>query len=241
MVMDSSLRIDRRMFVLGAAATLASCATKPIALDRQALASIHSVALPTPGFPNQPGVAVLNGVATRLPGVFGLIGAVATATTMSHRQDALVAIFAEKGFNGEAYFNEGLKQRLAARRLTPSPMPADPRRDDFLAAYPSFANDGALLDVVVTGYGLMAYDDSDASPYRPAVGLKIRLVAADKSVLMQDTLTNLGIQVDPQSPNDAPTAAFTTFGDVRNNPDGAVAAMKQAFDYAANVVDRRLA
>jgi hypothetical protein len=229
------------MFVLGAAATLAGCATKPIALDRQALASVHSVALPTPGFPNQPGVAVLNGVARSLPGVFGIIGAVATATTMSHRQDALVAIFAEKNFDGEAYFNQQLTQRLAARQLASSPIPADHRRNDFLEAYPAFPNDGALLDVVVTSYGLAALNDSDSSPYRPAVGLKLRLIAPDKSVLMQDELLNLGIQADPQLPNDTPTAAFTTFGDVRNNPDGAVTAMKQAFDYAAAVVDRRLA
>ena len=182
----------------------------------------------------------MNGVATKLPGVFGLIGAVATGVTMGHRQDALVAIFAEKGFDGEAYFNAQLAQRLATRQLAASPMPADHRRHDFLEAYPAF-QDGALLDVVVVSYGLAAADDSDDSPYRPAVGLKLRLVAPDRSVLMQDALLNLGIQADPQQPDGAPTAAFKTFGDVRSKPDAAVAAMKQAFDYAADVVDRRLA
>lgn len=188
--MYESPLIRRRMFVLGAAATMAGCAAKPIPLDRQAMASVHNLALPTPGFPNQPGVAVLNGVATKLPGVFGLIGAVATATTMSHRQDALVEIFAAKGFDGEAYFNAQLAQQLATRRLASSSIAADHRRHDFLPAYPAFPDSGALLDVVVTTYGLVAYDDSDASPYRPAVGLKVRLIAPDKSVLMQDALLN---------------------------------------------------
>jgi hypothetical protein len=243
-MMTTSLRIERRMFVLGAVATLAGCAAKPITLDRQAMASVHRVALPTPGFPKRPAVAVLNGVATRLPGVLGVIGAVATAATMNNRRDALVAIFADKGFDGEAYFHEQLTARLAARKLMASAVPADASRGDFLEAYPAFPGDDALLDVVVTAYGLVAYDDKDSSPYRPAVGLKVRMIAADKSVLMQDTLLNLGIEADPQQPPDAPAVdlkSFTTFGDVRADPTGAVEAMKQAFDYAVDAVDRRLA
>ena len=50
-MMNAGPYIDRRMFVLGVAATLAGCAAKPISLDRQAMASVHNVALPTPGFP----------------------------------------------------------------------------------------------------------------------------------------------------------------------------------------------
>lgn len=218
---------------------LAGCATKPIVIDRAAMAGVRRIAVPTVGFPSSPDVQVRDSVASR----FGLIGLATESIMRGNRSDAVKAILAARGFDPRAHLQTALTERLAARGLTVLPEPADAARGDFLQTYATGGRD-AVLDTWVSQYGFVALSDASDAPFRPNVTLNTRLVQArDKSVLMQDTVLIDGV-VEPVPARDSPplgASTFRNFAEIEANPDRAVAGLRAALASAADGVVRRLA
>ena len=215
---------------------LAGCAARPVVFDRSAMAGIRQVALPTPGFPATPDVWVLGGAFNS----FSLIG----MAVRSNRSDALVALMRAKGFDPPAVFLAELVSRLRTMRLTTIELAADPRRSAFLDGYPGPDSDDAALDVVVSQFGFFALTPSNDTPFRPGVTIGMRLVnARDRSVLMQDKVTNTGVDAPVSGPAGTPAtvpASFTNFSDIEANPDLTLQSLTLALSYAAQTVVSRL-
>jgi hypothetical protein len=223
---------------LGSMGLLASCAMKPVAVDKASMAGVKRVGLPNPGFPNSPEVAVLNGIGQQ----FGLIGLVSTAIVRGNRSDAVVALMASKGFDPHYYFRDKLTARLQALNIEAVPEPAAVGRSSFLKDYAFASTDDAVLDVFVSRYGFFAFSDRDDTPYRPGVSLSMRLVSArDRSVLMQDTVLNTGIDAPVGKGTGSVPPSFTSFSDVTGNPDLAVTSLQLALAYAADTIGSRMA
>lgn len=230
--------LPRRAAVLGSLALVAGCVARPVAIDRASMAGVKQIALPTPGFPKSPDVAVLQGIGPQ----FGLIGIISTAVVRGNRSDALVALMRSKDFDARSVFENALADQLRAKRLTTVAVSASPTRRSFVDAYPAADADDAALDVYVSSYGFFAFTDSDDSPYRPGVSLSMRLVSArDRSVLMQDQVVNSGIDAPITTPSGSGVPpAFTSFSDVTANPDLAIQALRLSLTYAAQAVGSRL-
>ena len=194
--------LPRRGLLALGMASLAGCAavSKPIVIDHAAMAEIRRVSLPTVGFPASPTVTVMNTVTDRL----GLVGQITGAIIRKNRMEAVRAMMASQAFDPHAHFHAALAERLRARRLIIAPEPADPARQAFLAKYEPAPGHDAVLDAFIVGYGFLALDDRDASPFRPTVILSTRLVqATNRSVMMQDTVTVNGVD-DVAAPSNAP-------------------------------------
>ena len=233
-------KLSRRGAILSMAGFVAACAGKAVLLDKTAAANIKQVGLPTVGAPTSPTVDVTNGAGKH----FGLIGLVSSGVTFANRVGALTAIEQAQGFDPRASFTSQLTAELASHGYTVVPQPADANRDSFLANYDLTGSVEAVLDVYISSYGFVANDDSDDSPYRPAVQLRTRLVsAADRSVLMQDRMDLMQIDVPLAQPGGAPPApyGFTSFSDVTKDPARAVLALRGGLGFAADAVCQRLA
>ncbi len=210
---------------------------KPVTIDRATMTSIKRVGLPTTGFPTSPTVGVINGVGRQ----FGLIGLVSTAIVQNNRSNAVVAIMAARAFDPHAYFQDQLITRLRTNNLGVNMEAAVSDRRDFLKDYPIDPADNATLDVYVSHYGFVAFSDRDDSPYRPAVSLGMRLVSnQDRSILMQDQLTNTGIDAPVGKGAGAVPPSFSSFSDVTANPELGLTSLRLALDYAADSVLSRL-
>lgn len=220
--------VSRRTLLIGAA-TLAGCAsTGPVALDRQALASVRRVAVPTPGIPAQPTVEVVNGV----PGQLGVLGLIAGDAAHNRRVEVLGNLLDAQGLHASDTLQRALLDRLRARGFGPVPQSADPARQAFLSADPADPAHDATLDVYITRYGFVALSEASNEPYRPTVGLAVRLTrASDAAVLLRDAITISDVA-------GAPT--FGSFVGIENDPARAAASLRQAFATAADRVVQRL-
>lgn len=250
-------QITRRNVLLGAvAASLAGCAVKqPIVLDRQAMAGIKRIGLPTVGVAGSPDVRVLNAVSDRMAG-FGLIGAIGAMSGMvvrGNRSDSVRRMMAARGFDPGPALTAMLTADLQAKGFTVVPIAADPKRSYLPSVAESPAYD-AVLDCYVSIYGYHALDDSDDSPYRTIIGVPARLIGRGNVVLMEDTVAVSAGQTPPgpvpsgsPAPSPAPAGAnmnragvFTSFSDVEKDPVVAIDAMRAVFETAAAGVVRRI-
>ncbi|WP_376090149.1 hypothetical protein ACE7GA_19260 [Roseomonas sp. CCTCC AB2023176] len=224
------------MFLVGVAG-LAGCATNPpVAIDREAMARVKRVAVPTVAFPGSPDIAVTNTASQH----FGLIGAVAGAVVRNNRIEAIKTMLASQRFDAQAQFDLALSERLVARNLAIVRETASPVRRNFLETYRQGADRDAVLDVVVLAYGFLAHDDRDTSPYRPTVLVRARLVdARDRSVMMQDAVTINGVE-GTVGAADPGQATFSSFSQMEARPDLTVASLRAALTAAADGVVRRL-
>ena len=146
------------------------------------------------------------------------------------------------GLDPAAYFAQALNTKMQTIGFAPVQDPANAHRRDFLASYDSTSTKDAVLDVWVAMYGLVAYSDSDASLYYPAIELSVRLVSAsDHSILMADHLAFPGIDAPLPQPDGPPAVmGFATFGEVTANPVRATAAMRGGLQYAVDAIAARM-
>lgn len=232
--------VTRRNILITATVLLAGCAAKPVILDREAMAGVKRVAIPPVGLPRYPTILVRDAVANHL----GLIGLIAGTTVRSNRIDAMQAMVTAQGLDPQRHLHAALTTRLQSHGLAIAPMPADPARRDFLAAYPPEPPRDATLDVIVNRYGYEALNDRDDQPYRPTIVLSARLVSQrDSSILMQDTVIISGLpsRVDADLNNKDLATTFPTFTAIQADPAHAISVLRQAFDAAADGIVKRLA
>lgn len=230
--------IARRWLLLGSAAGLAGCVTKPVVLDRSQMAGVKRIGIPGVGFPSSPTVDVINGIGKQ----FGLVGLVSTGIVQSNRSDAVTELMRAQSFDPRASFTQSVVDQLQSRGLTAIAAAGSERRSDYLDSYAALTDVDAVLDMYVFRYGFAALDDRDRSPYRPTVYLGARLVSTrDRSVLMQDKVYLNGIDAPLPQPGGGPPApyAFETFSQVTDDPARAVSALRESLRFAAaSVVER---
>ena len=223
--------ISTRVVALTVALLLVSCGTAPVVFDRTNLASVKHMAILTPGFPDQPTVAVL-------PPTYGALFLIINSIQESNRSSEFAGFLARAQINPEVEFSKSLVSCLHDAGVQPLPLPVDPRRKTLLKEYSSVATQGAdaVLDVVVTRYGYYAV--TNAAPFKPNIVMQARLVDAhSRAVLMQDTIDM--VNVPPADPT-VTTFSFQDYSDIAANPDGAVRALRSAIASAASTVCKRL-
>lgn len=220
--------VGRRALLIGTAALVGCASTGPVVLDRQALAGVRRVAVPTPGMPAQPTVEVVNGV----PGQLGVLGRIAGDAAHDRRVEVLGSLLQAQGLHASDTLQRDLIDRLRARGFGPVPQSADPARQAFLSADPADPAHDATLDVYVTRYGFVALSEASSEPYHPTIGLAVRLTrASDTAVLLRDAITIGDVA-------GAPT--FGSFVGIENDPARAAASLRLAFSAAADQVMQRL-
>ncbi|WP_428487381.1 hypothetical protein [Rhodopila sp.] len=211
--------------------SLASCGTAPIVFDHANLASVRRMDVLTPGFPEQPTVAVL-------PPTNGALFLLVNAVQEGNRSREFAKSLVHAKSDPEAAFSKALVACLRDAGVQPSALPADVRRTSLLKQYGSVGAQGAdaVLDVVVTRYGYYAV--TNAAPFKPDIVMQARLVdIRSHRVLMQDTINMVNvISADPT----VTAASFQDYSDIAANSDGAARTLQSAMGSAASAVCKRL-
>ncbi|WP_404419086.1 hypothetical protein [Brevundimonas vesicularis] len=119
---------------------------------------------------------------------FGLIGALVDAGIQAERRAALNRALETASFDGETLFETRLAEKLGSQGYQVKVQKTDAPRGkrDFLVSYPTPEGPvDAYIDVVVTHYGYLSA--GAFQPFRPSVGAKVRLVAAnDPTKILMD-------------------------------------------------------
>jgi hypothetical protein len=233
------LRFLGRITVFSALAVLSACGGQPaIPFDRAIAVDVKTIAIVTPAFPTRPRVVL----ATTVGRSFGPIGALIDAGMEDSRNSSFTSMLSTRSFAATDAFVQRLTAALQTQGYTVVILPAARDKQDFLQAYPPSATNppvDAYLDVVVPAYGYVAAGISDNTPYRPIFMSNNRLVrAADRSVLMQDSVV-----YNPLNPNGkyitiAPDPAYTfvDFDTLMADPPRTVAGLDAAVTQTAGAI-----
>lgn len=153
--------MTRRAALIGML-SLASCATAPIVFDRTNLASVQHMGVLTPGFPEQPTVAVL-------PPTNGALLLLVNGVQEGNCSREFAGFLVRAKSDPEAEFSKALVACLRDAGVQPSVLPADSRRTSSLKEYGPAGAQGvdAVLDIVVMRYGYYAVTNS--APFKPNI------------------------------------------------------------------------
>jgi hypothetical protein len=215
---------------------LVGCAIPEVPYDRETAGGIRRIGVVTPRFPNKAAVYLATSVGKN----FGLIGALIDAGMQQERENKFERLLGDQHFVAETEFVQILTAGLEARGYEVVALPIKRDQPDFVAIYPTHeAPVDAYLDLVTVGYGYVAAGIGANTPYRPAVGLKARLVRAkDQAVLMQDTIAYNPIGKPGQTVTIAPDPAhqYRDFDSLMADPPGAVVGLRFALEQSAQQV-----
>lgn len=183
---------------------LGACVGLPsVPYDRSASASVKTIGLLSPKFPESTSVVLASSPTQS----FGLVGAAIEAGMRSSRESKLKAALAPiTDLTPKEIFINQLVSTLEAQGYAVQPVAVAREEDDFVEAYPSPDGVDALLDVVVIQYGYIAAGVTDNTPYRPTTYAKVQLVSNTKShkVLMQDQVIYNSLQPNNEAVTIAP-------------------------------------
>ncbi len=208
---------------IAACLLLAGCATQPvIPFDKATAGNIKTIAIVTPNMPEKPSVWLVNDLGKNL----GLIGALVDAGLENSRETKFWVEIDGAHNPPRAIFNTALTDALTAEGYTVKTIDTK-RPSDFLKVYPKTEGVDAYLDLTFMGmgYGYLAADMADATPYRPFAYVNCRMVrASDNAVLMQDMVvynfvsptgptTTTGVTIAPD-----PTFNFVDFNAMQADP-----------------------
>ena len=242
--MRGGLRLFWPIILLGL--LLAGCASKPVPFDRSTAASVKTIGLVTPSFPNSANVVL----ATSPGQSFGLIGALVDAGLQANRESRFREIVAAQQLSVPDNFKEVLHTTLAGAGYSVVAVDiADRSGTSFLPKYPQQSEPkvDAYLDIVTVSYGYVAAGVGSGAPYRPYYSIKAQLVSAkDGSLLMQDSIVfnavgptgATGIEAVTIAPNPQPN--YTTFDALTADPTGAVEGLRIATRQTAEAVGKLL-
>ena len=227
--------------IIGTCLFLAGCASQPvIPFDKTTAGNIKTIAIVTPNMPEKPNVWLVNDLGKNM----GLIGALVDAGLESAREDKFWKDIDGAKNPPRAIFNTALTDALTAAGFTVKVIDVK-RSSDFLKTYPATDGVDAYLDLTFMGmgYGYLAADMADATPYRPFAYVNCRLVrASDKAVLMQDTVvynfvspsgasTTTGVTISPD-----PAYNFVDFAALHANAPKATEGLRETLKKVAQSV-----
>lgn len=227
------------MRVIAAAAicfALAACATPytPTPFDRDA-ATVESIAVIGDTLPEKATVTQVASAGSS----FGLIGALIDAGVDANREGRFKEMLAEHGFDPKPDFEASLTAALADKGYAVEILPAAKRaRPEFLAGYGGFETEAdAFLDIATEVYGYLSA--GAGQPWRPTFICEVRLVsAADGSTLMQNAIVYnpLTAREGVVTITPDPSYNFRNVKEIEENPEKAVAGMRDAMTKVAQTI-----
>lgn len=230
---------SRLAITLVSALVLSACATQPeIPYDKSQAANIRTIGILTPSMPAQPTIWLASDAGQS----FGLIGALVDAGVQAHRDEVFWKSIGGDQHPPRTAFLNALSASLRQRGFAVQEVAVTRPDGKLLSVYPkSGGGVDAYLDIAFTGsgYGYVAAAMGKATPFRPFVYVRCRLVrASDGATLMEDTVLDNPINaprtVVTVAPN--PTYEFTNFAALNAAPNQAMAGMDDAFQKAADTV-----
>jgi hypothetical protein len=176
---------------------------------------------------------------------FGLIGAIVHASVQGARESRFQDILKVQNFSVEDALVQNVTAALQAHGYTAAVIPVKRDKSDFVPTYPTDHGQAvdAYLDLVMLNYGYLAAGIDSNSPWRPSYLIRVRLVRArDQAVLMQDTLAYNPFQSPKEVVTIAPDPAnqYPNFDTLEKDPEGAVKALRLAFEKGANTLGAML-
>lgn len=220
---------------------VAGCAIKEVPYDREMAGGIERIGMVTPRFPGGPVILLASSPAQS----FGLIGALVTVGVMEDRKARFQAVMQGQNFTADDALAQTFGAALEARGYKVSRVATRREKADFLTEYPTDRGDkvDAYLDLVVLNYGYMSAGIGSDQPWRPSYTIRVRLVRArDSSVLMQDTLVYNPLGTPKEVVTIAPDPAYRydNFDTLEKDPEGAVKALRAAFEEGAKTLGTML-
>lgn len=230
------------LIALGVA--VSGCATPEIPYDRSA-ENVKAIGLLPPGFPEKPTVVLASTVGQS----FGLVGALVDASLEANRDSKFNGLIEQAKYSERDTFINNVTAALQMRGYTVMPVAAmRTKNNGFMAKYPAKGETSAdaYLDVFVANYGYVAAGIGASTPYRPFVGLQVKLIRAnDSKVLMQDTViyNPVGPAVAQGhavtvAPN--PSYSFADFDTLVAQPDNAVKGLQEATEQTSEAISTLL-
>lgn len=223
---------------------LGACATPRtnVPFDR-AGSGVTTIGIVTPVTPAQPSIVL----ASTAGQSFGLIGALVDAGMQSNRESQYRRVAQEANFHPPSLFMARLAGDLAAAGYTVSNIDVKREKREFMTDYAKNAPApvDAYLDVLMTHYGYAAAGIGSSTPYRPTVGLRVRLVSARTgTVLMQDDVVYNPIQYGGRSTEEPnyitiapdPALFFDDFDALLTRRTESFAALQRATEQTAQTV-----
>ncbi len=168
--------------VVGLVLVVGCAQQREIPYDRQT-AQVRTIGLLTPAVPEETTLFLNNS-----PGaMFGIIGALVDAGIQTGRQDTFNEHLRQQNYSAASIFTKALIEQLrkdgyAVREIAIGRTPHQPVRT-LPAVDPADPVD-AYLDVAITGQGYVA--NGMATPYRPVVSGRARLVQAGTNAVLMD-------------------------------------------------------
>lgn len=217
------------------------CAIKEIPYDRETAGGIQRVGVITPRLPSGPMV----NLATSPAQSFGLVGAIVHVSVQASRESRFEDIIKRQNFSVEDALVQSVTAALQAQGYATSIVPVKRDKSDFVATYPTDHGDkvDAYLDLVILNYGYLSAGVDSNSPWRPSYVIRVRLVRAqDYAVLMQGTLVYNPFGGPKEVVTIAPDPAhqYPNFDSLERDPEGAVKALRAAFEKGANTLGTML-
>src|SRR5262249_33250585 len=145
---------------------------QPIPYDRGGAAPIQIIGVVTPRWPDAP-VVVLGSSVGRS---FGIVGLLVDSAMQQSRDTKFKALLQSHQYVASERFADYLQTAVAAAGYRVVPIVAQRTGVEFLPDYGTSAGADAWLDCVGLGWGYLAAGIGTSTPYRPAVGMKCRLV-----------------------------------------------------------------
>ncbi len=214
---------------------LSACAAPEIPYDRSTAGEIKTIGVVTPRFPSGPAVVLASSVGQS----FGLIGALVDAGLQARRESRFQELLVSQNYSVVDDFTATVVRRLREGGYNVTLLPATRDGADFLKQYPAGSGIDAYLDLVSLGYGYIAAGIGSSTPYRPALVVRARLVAAkDSSVLMQDLIVYNPINKVAKAVTIAPDPAyeFVDFDTLVGDPATATKGLQTAVDQSAQAI-----
>ncbi len=175
--------------VLAAAICLSACTQVPLVpYDRSVEQDNKTIGLLSVAWPSKPSSVLAANVGQS----FGLVGALVNGAIEEGREKDLIKMLNEQQVDANAVFVSSLTTELQKEGYAVQPVAADIKRSDFLKTYPTASANqvDSYLDIVVTSYGYAAAGMGDASPYRPWLLAKVKLIKASSGrVLLEDMIS----------------------------------------------------
>lgn len=225
-----------RWLIPAMALCLAACSTyTSVPFEREA-ANVQALTLTDDMLPDAPTLTMRDTVGSAL----GIVGALADAGVASRRRAILAEAMRAADYDANTLFQDKVAEAIAAQGYDVAVLDVNRPDTDVLKHPPDAFGGDALLDVAVTDYGFMS--PGLGRPWRPSFTVKLRLVDAAGTVLMDNRLehnpahaTRGALRVPPVG-----TIWFETFDAMRDDPDRALAAMDEAMALVAATIAETL-
>ena len=212
---------------------LSACVTPyaPVEFD-QSGETLHTVAILDDTLPDTVLFYQTGSLGTKL----GMVGLVAEAPFRDAAQSRMDDLIVALGFDGETMFEQSLIEGFAAAGIGAHVVSAERKARGLLEDYPDLPTPAdAYLDVVNVGYGYVS--KGVGRPYRPTLGVQVRMVSADGSerVLLDQQIiygpvAHYASVIELEGDD---SFGFAGLDEMEEDPERVISGLKTAFESVA--------